>query len=133
MDLAAANEKLEQVPGGKAHLRGNVRSDVPLLKQLFKMPPKPTKKKLKVTKGRADTTKAIKSNNTSPPSEHIHEHSTWVNVAVEDITRGLKRLAEAASDLHKIDDSKTIEEYYSEILANVVKEADVKFDPKYLQ
>lgn len=65
--------------------------------------------------------------------EHVHEGSTWVNLAMEDVARGLERLAMAAKDLNKIESSKSVEEYYNEMLAEVLKAAQIQFDLKYLE
>lgn len=146
--LDVADQKLTQVPGGatppgsdadpdegkahslRAHLVAPVRKDMPLLNQLFKQPPN-VKKRLKVTRRRvvADagkTTPTKKKNDNSPPGEHVHEQNTWTTIAIEDVMRGLERLGTAAKDGHKIDDSKTVEEQYSETLAKVIKEAEIK-------
>lgn len=123
---------------GKAHLRARVRGDVPLLRQLFKRPPKAPNV---VKRVRKVTSKALTGVNVNEPREaedqnhidHVHEGSTWTHVAMEDISRGLERLAMAADDLHLIDGNKTIEEYYNEKLAQVLKAGKIQFDPKYLE
>lgn len=147
VNLAYADEQQNFVPGGptpptsvadpiegKAHLRARVRGDVPLLQQLFKRPPKLVKKVRKVTRkalgGATEPSLEPKNEN---GTDHFHEYATWVSLAKEDISRGLERLARAAKDLHKIDESVSVEQYYSENLAEVLKEAEIKFDPKYLQ
>lgn len=124
---------------GKAHLRARVRGDVPLLQQLFKRPPKSPnvmKRVRKVTK------RALTGVNVTEPTreaedqdhiDHVHEGSTWVHVAMEDISRGLERLAMAANDLHMIDESKSVDQFYSEKLAMVLKAGKIQFDPRYLE
>lgn len=130
---ADANADADTLEEGKAHLRTRVRSDVPLLQQLFKRPPKIGKRvRSKVTR------KAFAGPSTPKASDHngiphFHEHTTWTNVAKEDIERGLQRLATAARDEHQIDGSKTVQDYYSEKLAEVIKRAEIKFDVTYLQ
>ena len=150
LQLDDANEKLQNMPAtvtppasegddskGKARLRAPVRKDVPLLNQLFKAAPRPVRKKVKVTRRRLDvnnaTTSEPKKSDKTPPEYHVHEHSTWLNMALEDVARGLKRLARAAKDENLIDDSKTVEEHYSENLAKEIKEVEIEFDLKYLQ
>ena len=39
----------------------------------------------------------------------------------------------AAKDMNKIDESIPVEQYYNQILAEVLKEAEIQFDPTYLQ
>ena len=149
LDLAMANAMLGEGAGGdptpppsevdgKAHLRDDVRSDMPLLKQLFKQPPKPVKMgKMKVTRRLLEAAnpslRKSKHKNTSPPNEHTHEASIWHEIAIEDVTNAIKRMGTAAKDMHKLDDSKTVEEYYSETLADIINKGEIKFDPKYLQ
>lgn len=41
---------------------------------------------------------------------------------------GLKRLAMLAKDEHKKDSSKSVEQYYSERLAELIKDAELEFD-----
>ena len=121
---------------GKARMRGPVRSELSLHKQLFKQLPPPARKK-KITRNRTEaghsSTRKKKHSNTSPPDEHVHEHSTWMAFALEDLDRALKRLAVGAKDEHKINDSKTVEEYYSENLADQINKAEMLFDSKYLK
>lgn len=124
---------------GKAHLRARIRGDVPLLQQLFKRPPKGPNVAKRVRKM---TKKALTGVNATEPSreaedqnhiEHVHENTTWVHVAMEDISRGLERLAKAAEDFHMIDGSKSEQDYYNEYLAMVLKAGKIQFDPKYLE
>ncbi len=127
---------------GKAHLRGPTRSDVPLHYQLFKHPSWP-RKKLRPRLSRTYVGSPHSHEHShhddhlselvSPPNEHVHEQDTWVQFAMEDIDRGLKRLIVAARDLRKMDDSKSAEEYYSETLADVVKKQEMAFDERKLQ
>lgn len=56
-----------------------------------------------------------------------------MNFAIEDIERGLKRLIVAAKDLRKMDDSKSVEGYYSEAIAGILEKSELKFDPKHLK
>ena len=119
---------------GKAHLRGRVRGDVPLLQQLFKQPPKAAKRVRRMTKqavtGVAQSSREAEDQN---HIEHVHEGSTWVNLAMEDVSRGLERLVMAAKDLNKIESGQSVEHYYNEKLAEVLKAAEIQFDPKYLE
>ena len=154
MALANLDRKLSGVPGGptppeseadvgeagKPHLRAPLKENVSLLKQLFKRPPKLPKRKVKVTRKRLDPTQPAtltpRKNNGGSPGErdynHVHENNTWVKIAVEDVERGLHRLTQAAMDENKIDSTKTVEQFYGEILGEILKQADVKLDPKYL-
>ena len=146
MDLTEADQKLENIPGrstqpdsqrdvaeGKAHLRAGFRSELDLHKQLFKKPPRPPKpsdKKRKVTK-RPGTARA--PSDRSPPNEHVHENSIWLDIAVEDVSTALKRLAVAAQDLNRLDNSKSVGDHYSAVLADIIKKGEIGFDSKYLQ
>ncbi|KAK3687115.1 hypothetical protein LTR37_019145 [Vermiconidia calcicola] len=146
MDLTEADQKLENIPGsstqpgshgdiaeGKAHLRAGFRSELDLFKQLFKKPPRPPKppnKKRRVTK-RPGTARA--PSDRSPPNEHVHENSIWLDIAVEDVFTALKRLAVAAQDLSRLDNSKSVADHYSEVLADVIKKGEIGFDSNYLQ
>ncbi|EMC95743.1 hypothetical protein BAUCODRAFT_148622 [Baudoinia panamericana UAMH 10762] len=69
----------------------------------------------------------------SPPSKLFPEHSTWADLAEEDVSKGLQRLFRVARDEHSLGSSKTIEEYYSQRLGKLLKGAEIRFDPKYLQ
>jgi hypothetical protein len=126
---------------GKAHLRGPIRSDLPLRNQLFKTPPKldkKTRRKSKMAKkviidsNRSSTPKQTKGSLT-PPTEHVHEHSVWGDVAREDLANVLVRAKQYAEDMHENDSSKSKEDYYSELLAAVIKKGPLEFDTKYLE
>lgn len=110
---------------GKAHLRARLRGDVPLLQQLFKSPA--TKRKGKRVTKRALVSTAVE------PIEHVHEGSTWAHLAKEDVARGLQRMVMAAKDMNKIDETVPVERFYNQMLAEVLKEAEIKFDPTYMQ
>ena len=60
------------------------------------------------------------------------EHSTWATVVEEDVKIALSRCAVLARDEHQKDDSKSVQQYYSERLASLLKEAEVEFDPQYM-
>ncbi|KAK5168954.1 uncharacterized protein LTR77_006263 [Saxophila tyrrhenica] len=117
---------------GKAHLRGPLRSELDLHKQLFKAPPVKKTKKNRVTWDRhAGRFKRI--GNRSPPEEHYHEYDTWAKVAEEDVERGLQRLVMAAKDQARISDAKTPAEWYSERVAELLSKQELKFDEKALK
>lgn len=63
----------------------------------------------------------------------MHEFATWKENAIQETHQGLRRIARAAKDHNKIDPTKSVEEHYGEILSKVLKEAEIKLDPKYLQ
>lgn len=69
----------------------------------------------------------------TPPNEHFHEHNFWEDVAKEDLVWALQRAVQYARDKVKVDPAKTAEEYYSELVAEVIKQGDLKFDASYLQ
>ncbi|GAB1735322.1 hypothetical protein NU219Hw_g2961t1 [Hortaea werneckii] len=61
------------------------------------------------------------------------EASAWEGFAEEDVEKGLQRLAMLAKDLHKVDNTKTAEQHYSERLSKILKEAEFQFDPSKLK
>ncbi|KAI6796133.1 hypothetical protein KC363_g4767 [Hortaea werneckii] len=61
------------------------------------------------------------------------EASAWEGFAEEDVEKGLQRLAMLAKDLHKVDNSKTAEQHYSERLSKILKEAEFQFDASKLK
>lgn len=66
--------------------------------------------------------------------ESTYEHSTWEDIAEEDVTRALARMAMLARDEHNKNGArKSISEYYSARLAKLVEDAEIKFDPTYLR
>ena len=126
---------------GKAHLRAPVRSDLPLRNQLFKTPPKlatKARRKFKIAKkvildaDRPSTPKPTEESAT-PPTEHVHEHSVWGDVAREDLANVLVRAKQYAEDMFENDESKSTEEYYSELLAEVIKKGPLEFDASFLK
>jgi hypothetical protein len=133
------------VEEGKAYLRVPVRSDIPLLRQLFKAPPKLERKAKRGWKrakkavgvdvaSRSSTPKPKKGDHdVSPPNEHVHEHSVWEDVAREDLNNAINRTKQYAMDMVRLDNTRTIEDYYSELLANSINKGDVKFDKRYLE
>jgi hypothetical protein len=133
------------VEEGKAHLRVPVRSDIPLLRQLFKAPPKLQRKAKRGWKrakkvvgvdvaSRSSTPKPKKGDHdVSPPNEHVHEHSVWEDVAREDLNNAINRTKQYALDMVRINDARAVEDYYSELLADAVNKGDLKFDKKYLE
>ncbi|KAK3067277.1 hypothetical protein LTR53_015942 [Teratosphaeriaceae sp. CCFEE 6253] len=56
------------------------------------------------------------------------EHTTWAQVAEEDVVLGLKRLAMAARDEELIDPSKPAEQIYNERLIRLLRAAEFKVD-----
>lgn len=69
----------------------------------------------------------------SATTEYVPEHSFWGDDAENSVRIGLARLAQYADDLHKWAPEKSIEEHYSQRLAELINECGVKFDPKYLK
>ncbi|KAI7530321.1 hypothetical protein KC331_g14730 [Hortaea werneckii] len=61
------------------------------------------------------------------------EASAWEGFAEEDVEKGLQRLAMLAKDLHKVDNTKTAEQHYSERLSRILKEAEFQFDASKLK
>lgn len=61
------------------------------------------------------------------------EASAWEGFAEEDVEKGLQRLAMLAKDLHKVDNTKTAEQHYSERLSKILKGAEFKFDASKLK
>ena len=125
-----------------------MRSELPLLNQLFKAAPsKPAKggssrKKGKVVTRRGGLGTEVpeeesenrgRDGGPSPPEEHVHEGNTWMQVAVEDLENALKRLTQAARDIQRQDDSRPVEQVYSEKLAEVIKRGKMAFDRKALE
>ncbi|KAK5114467.1 hypothetical protein LTR62_002402 [Meristemomyces frigidus] len=79
-------------------------------------------------------TSVKKSGDNSPPAADMFpEHSTWATVAEEDTMVGLKRLTMLAKDEHKLNPKKTVDQYFSERLAKLIKDAELKFDVGTLQ
>ncbi|KAK4545131.1 hypothetical protein LTR36_003682 [Oleoguttula mirabilis] len=64
----------------------------------------------------------------TPGSPEFGEHSIWEGIAEEDVEKALQRLTRLAQDEHKKDRGKSIEQYYSERLAKLIKGAEIKFD-----
>ncbi len=128
---------------GRAHLRGPLRSELSLYKQLFKAPPprpaKPAKRKkpkqalIRDAGEPAVSPTTLHRYDAPPTTEHVHEQNTWVTVALEDIDRGLKRLVMAAKDQKLIDNSKTAAQHYSGYLARAIKAQELQLDPEELK
>lgn len=125
---------------GRAHLRGPLRSELSLYKQLFKAPPpRPAKRKkpkqalIRDAGELAVSPTTLHQYDTPPTTEHVHEQNTWVTVALEDIDRGLKRLVMAAKDQKLIDNSKTAAQHYSGYLARAIKAQELQLDPEELK
>ena len=57
----------------------------------------------------------------------------WGEVAREDLTQALERAKQYAKDKNRLDDTKTVEEHFSEFVAEAINGYDVKFDAKYLE
>jgi hypothetical protein len=133
------------VEKGKAHLRVPARSDIPLLRQLFKAPPKLERKakrgweRAKKVVGvdvasRSSTPKPKQGDHdVSPLNEHVHEHSVWEDVAREDLGNAIGRTKQYAMDMHCLDNSRSVEDFYSELLATMISKGDLKFDAAYLE
>lgn len=127
---------------GKAHLRTHMRTDYPLLNQLFKPPPARERKQRRRFRGtktlvdssrRSSTPKAKGKELISPPNEHVHEQSVWEEIAKEDLGKALQRAVQYAIDMHRIDNSRTAQDYYSELVTGVINKGEVEFDAKYLK
>ncbi|KAK4955353.1 hypothetical protein LTR10_007548 [Elasticomyces elasticus] len=81
-----------------------------------------------------------RSKDTSPGKENKNiftgvfpEHSNWADFADQDVVVGLKRLMMLAMDINKVEPNKTVERIYSERLAKLIKEGEIKFDTSFLQ
>ncbi|KAK4889958.1 hypothetical protein LTR27_011288 [Elasticomyces elasticus] len=79
-----------------------------------------------------------RSKDTSPGKTNVFsgvfpEHSNWADFADQDVMVGLKRMMMLARDVNKIDPSKTVEHIYSERLAKLITEAEIKFDKSFLE
>lgn len=66
-------------------------------------------------------------------SEGVRESSVWQDEAVYLAENGLRRLAQLAHDLHEQDPSKSVEQYFSEHLAGIVKEIGIEVDVELLK
>jgi hypothetical protein len=69
----------------------------------------------------------------TPPESRFPEHSTWAAVAEEDVMVGLKRLSMLALDENKMNPTRSVEDYYSERLSKLLRDAELKFDIKKMQ
>lgn len=58
----------------------------------------------------------------------VVEHSFWNDTVREDLVRVLLRLGQLASDMHGVDDSKPIHQYYDEELSKAMNEAATKLE-----
>lgn len=58
----------------------------------------------------------------------VLEETMWAVDAEEMASYGLKRLVQLAKDENTRDPSKSVEQYFSEHLSKVIKEAEVKFN-----
>lgn len=65
--------------------------------------------------------------------EGVKEISVWDGDALESAANGLKRLVQLAVDQNERDPSKSIEQYFSEHLAQAIKEAELEFDASLLK
>ncbi|KAK4498268.1 hypothetical protein PRZ48_010926 [Zasmidium cellare] len=65
---------------------------------------------------------------TDQATERYPEASTWAALAKEDVENALKRLAMAAKDEHENDPTKSVQQYYSESLSKIIKDAEIEFD-----
>ncbi|KAK5124467.1 hypothetical protein LTR85_001684 [Meristemomyces frigidus] len=66
--------------------------------------------------------------NVTPDASDFMEHSIWEGIAEEDVEKALQRLAMLAKDEFKKDRGKSVEKYYSDRLAKLLKGAEIKFD-----
>jgi hypothetical protein len=58
----------------------------------------------------------------------------WEEAAKENLTSALKRAGQYAQDMVRIHgDKNTVEGYYSEIVAEAIKDGALKFDKSYLK
>jgi hypothetical protein len=123
-----------------------MRYDLPLLNQLFKAPPPQPRRSVRRKRSRVTFRRVLGNSSStatptatkgksdiSPPNEHVHEHTTWIDYAIEDVDHSLKRLVMAGKDLHRLDNSKTETEHYSEKLAELIQKQEFKFDPAALK
>ena len=147
LDTDSIAERLRNMPAltppasekdgeGKAKLRAPLRENMPLSRQLFKLPAK--KKNTRLMRRRLidrtySTPSPTKMAEVETIVEEYPEHSMLGPVAEEDVELGLRRLAMLAKDEHQQDGSKSVEEYYSVRLAKLIKKAEVAFDAKHLQ
>ncbi|KAK5689509.1 hypothetical protein LTR97_012849 [Elasticomyces elasticus] len=81
-----------------------------------------------------------RSKDTSPGKENKNiftgvfpEHSNWADFADQDVVVGLKRLMMLAMDINKVEPDKTVEQIYSQRLAKLIMEGEIKFDASLLQ
>lgn len=58
----------------------------------------------------------------------VTESTLWESEAKLTAAHGLQRLVQLAKDQHVVDPSKSVQAYYSEHLAKLIKEAEVAFD-----
>ncbi|QIW98877.1 hypothetical protein AMS68_004395 [Peltaster fructicola] len=66
--------------------------------------------------------------------QHIYEHSSWAEIAEEDVVRALARMAMLAKDEHKENNFKQpVSHYYSTRMARLLRAGEIEFDSKYLQ
>ncbi|CAK4031757.1 Hypothetical predicted protein [Lecanosticta acicola] len=65
-------------------------------------------------------------------SPEYPEHSNWAEHAEEDVKKALSRLLNLAVDEHKAGPGKSVQEYYSERLAKLLREGLIAFDCSYL-
>lgn len=65
--------------------------------------------------------------------EGVKEGSVWQDDAVWAAENGLRKLAQLAHDLHEQDPSKSVEKYFSEHLAGIVKEIGIEVDTELLK
>ncbi|EME42419.1 hypothetical protein DOTSEDRAFT_45957 [Dothistroma septosporum NZE10] len=63
----------------------------------------------------------------------VPENTVWPEVVDEKIVDGMKRLAQYANDMHALDPSKSVEQYYGERLAKLLREGEVKFNMEFLK
>ncbi len=61
------------------------------------------------------------------------EYSNWGDEAEETVRGALAVLAQLARDENKADPSKSVEEFFSQRLAKLVREGEVQFDVALLQ
>ena len=82
---------------------------------------------------RVSTPKPKPEHDETPPNEHVHEYSMWEDIVKEDLTQALDRTVQYAKDMVRVNNARTMESYYSEMVAEAINNGGLKFDKKHLQ
>lgn len=85
------------------------------------------------TVGARDRSATPTNDENTPPNEHVHEHSDWEELASEDLNLALRRAQQYAEDMVKKNPGKTLEEFYSEKVAEAINKGGLKFDKTLLK